>query len=118
MGNFVVAGRIGGQYGRALWLAAPHHLLALYREPRDAHPLRLGRCHALVGCGWAFPLAFNFLEAGKTYEATIYADAEDADYKTNPQAYNIYKEIVTTDSVLPISMARGGGFAISLEEKL
>ena len=60
---------------------------------------------------------FNFLEAGKTYEATIYADAEDADYKDNPQAYNIYTENVTSDSVLPISMARGGGFAISLEEK-
>ena len=60
---------------------------------------------------------FNFLEAGKTYEATIYADAEDADYKTNPQAYNIHTETVTADSVLPISMARGGGFAISLKEK-
>ena len=60
---------------------------------------------------------FNFLEAGKTYEATIYADAEDADYKNNPQAYNIYTENVTSDSVLPISMARGGGFAISLVEK-
>ena len=60
---------------------------------------------------------FNFLEAGKTYEATIYADAEDADYKDNPQAYNIYTENVTSDSVLPISMARGGGFAISMVEK-
>ena len=60
---------------------------------------------------------FSFLEAGKTYEATIYADAEDADYKDNPQAYNIYTENVTSDSVLPISMARGGGFAISLVEK-
>ena len=59
----------------------------------------------------------NFLDEGKTYEATIYADAEDADYKENPQAYKIWKETVTSDSVLPMSMARGGGFAISLQEK-
>ena len=60
---------------------------------------------------------FDFLEAGKTYEAIIYADAADADYKDNPQAYDIYKETVTAETVLPISMARGGGFAISLVEK-
>ena len=60
---------------------------------------------------------FSFLAPGKTYEATIYADAEDADYKENPQAYRIYKETVTSDSVLPLTMARGGGFAISLLEK-
>ena len=59
----------------------------------------------------------NFLTPGKTYEATIYADADDADYKENPQAYKIYKETVTSDSVLSMKMARGGGFAISLEEK-
>ena len=58
----------------------------------------------------------NFLEPGKTYEATIYADAEDAHYKNNPQAYKIYKETVTSDSILPITMAPGGGFAISLQE--
>ena len=58
----------------------------------------------------------NFLEPGKTYEATIYADAADADYKNNPQAYNIYKEKVTSESILPMNMARGGGFAISFQE--
>ena len=58
---------------------------------------------------------FSFLEPGKTYEATIYRDADDADYKENPQAYVIEKLKVTSDTVLPITMARGGGFAISLE---
>jgi len=58
---------------------------------------------------------FSFLEPGKTYEATIYRDADDADYKGNPQAYVIEKLKVTSDTVLPITMARGGGFAISLE---
>ena len=59
----------------------------------------------------------DFLEKGKKYEATIYADAPDADYKENPQAYKIYKKTVTSKSVLTMDMARGGGFAISLVEK-
>ena len=59
----------------------------------------------------------NFLDPGKTYEATIYADADDADYKENPQAYKIWKQDVTSEDVLSMTMARGGGFAISFEEK-
>ena len=59
----------------------------------------------------------NFLESGKTYEATIYADAADADYKENPQAYTIEKKNVTSEDVLSMTMARGGGFAISFVEK-
>ena len=55
----------------------------------------------------------NFLEPGKTYEATIYADADDADYKDNPQGYKIWKQNVTSEDVLTMTMARGGGFAIS-----
>ena len=58
----------------------------------------------------------NFLESGKTYEATIYADAENADYKENPQAYTITRKDVTASDVLSMTMARGGGFAISFEE--
>ena len=59
----------------------------------------------------------DFLEAGKVYEATIYADAQDADYKENPQAYEISTREVTSEDVLQMIMARGGGFAISFEEK-
>ena len=59
----------------------------------------------------------NFLESGKTYEATIYADAENADYKENPQAYTITRKDVTASDVLSMTMARGGGFAISFIEK-
>ena len=59
----------------------------------------------------------NFLEPGKTYEATIYADAENADYKENPQAYSITRKDVTASDVLSMTMARGGGFAISFVEK-
>lgn len=61
-------------------------------------------------------ISFNFLEAGKKYIATIYADAKDADYKTNPQAYTIRKVIVTNQSKLSQLSAPGGGYAISITE--
>ena len=60
--------------------------------------------------------ALDFLEPGKKYEATIYADAKDADYQTNPQAYEITRRKVTSKSRLKMDMARGGGFAISFKE--
>jgi hypothetical protein len=61
-------------------------------------------------------ILFNFLEHGKTYIATIYADAKNAHYKTNPQAYNIRKVVVTNKSKLQQWSAPGGGFAISIVE--
>lgn len=62
------------------------------------------------------PLSFDFLDADKEYVATIYADAKDADYATNPEAYIIYSGKVTAKSQTEIAMARGGGFAISIRE--
>ncbi|MBX2963138.1 MAG: glycoside hydrolase family 97 protein [Cyclobacteriaceae bacterium] len=58
--------------------------------------------------------SFDFLEANKTYVATIYADAPDAHYKTNPQAYTIRKVAVTNKSKLSQRSAPGGGYAISI----
>ena len=59
-------------------------------------------------------IKFDFLDAGKTYVATIYADAKDADYKTNPQAYTIRKVLVSNKSKLSQYSAPGGGYAISI----
>ena len=56
----------------------------------------------------------SFLPEGVPYEATIYADAPDADYETNPQAYTITKQTVTSATTLDLRMARAGGFAVSL----
>jgi hypothetical protein len=61
-------------------------------------------------------IAFNFLDAGKTYIATIYADGKDAHYKTNPQSYAIRKVVVTSKSRLTQLCAPGGGYAISIVE--
>lgn len=57
---------------------------------------------------------FSFLTKGQKYMATIYADATDADYETNPEKYVISRRVVTAKDKEKIFMARGGGFAISL----
>lgn len=57
---------------------------------------------------------FSFLTKGQKYMATIYADAKDADYETNPEKYVISRRVVTAKDKEKIFMARGGGFAISL----
>jgi len=64
--------------------------------------------------GFTSKISFDFLEPGKKYVATIYADAPDANYKTNPQAYTIRKMNVTSKTTLALKSAQGGGYAISI----
>ncbi len=66
--------------------------------------------------GYLSNLKFDFLDEGKQYLATIYADGPDANYKTNPQAYSIRKVLVTNKSMLKQKCAPGGGYAISVIE--
>ena len=61
-------------------------------------------------------ISFHFLEKGKKYMATLYADAKDAHYKTNPQAYTITQMKITNKSKLTQRSAPGGGYAISIIE--
>ena len=56
----------------------------------------------------------GFLDAGKKYMATIYADADDANYQNNPAAYKITKQVVDNKTVLSLKLAPGGGTAISI----
>ena len=56
----------------------------------------------------------DFLDKGRTYDCTIYADAPDADYEKNPKAYVITHRTVKKGVVLKLMQARGGGFAVSL----
>ena len=64
-----------------------------------------------------FDVKLDFLTPGVQYEATIYADAPDADFETNPKAYTITRQTVTSETVLNLRMARAGGFAVSLRAK-
>ena len=59
-------------------------------------------------------VSFDFLDDGKQYVATIYADAKDAHYRNNSQAYTIRKVVVTNKSKLKQVSAPGGGYAISI----
>ena len=55
----------------------------------------------------------SFLEKDKTYRAVIYADGKEADWITNPTAYEIIEKQVTAEDTLSVDMARGGGQAIT-----
>lgn len=73
-----------------------------------------------VGCtawenGHESTVALDFLDPGRKYEAVIYADAKDAHYKTNPQAYTITKKKVNGKTRLKLKAAPGGGYAISIK---
>jgi hypothetical protein len=57
----------------------------------------------------------GFLDAGKTYRATIYADGPGAHWKENPKAYTISTFVVTTKTILKLQLAAGGGAAVSLK---
>ncbi len=62
-------------------------------------------------------IKLDFLDKGRKYDCTIYADAKDAHYETNPKAYVITKQVVTAKDVLKLTEAPGGGFAVSLIAK-
>ncbi len=69
----------------------------------------------MVG-GRVSTIDFDFLDSDKFYVATIYSDAKTAHYKTNPQAYEIKKVLVSKKSKLKQWAAEGGGYAISIME--
>ena len=75
-----------------------------------------------VGCtageqGHESTLTLDFLDSGRDYEATIYADAPDAHYLTNAQAYTITRRKVNAKTKLKMKAAPGGGYAISIMPK-
>ena len=57
---------------------------------------------------------FYFLDDGITYNAVIYRDSDNADYRTNPTAVEIERMKIEKDNSLDVKLAGGGGFAISL----
>ncbi len=60
-------------------------------------------------------VSLDFLDKGKKYVATIYADADNADWKENPEAYKITKYLVDAGTKLKLKLANGGGAAISIK---
>ena len=95
--------------------AEPGEYITIARKAKNSDNWFIGNvCNEK---GFTSNLQFDFLDAGRKYIATIYADAKDAHYKTNPQAYTIKKMEVTSKSKLKLKSAPGGGYAISLVPK-
>ncbi len=65
----------------------------------------------------SYEIDFSFLPKGKSYNAVIYQDGENADYIENPQSYKILKKVVNHRTKLKVKLARSGGYAISLDPK-
>jgi len=94
--------------------AEPGRYITIARKDKHSNDWYVG-CTAYEG-GHTSELLLNFLDKGKKYEATIYADAKDANWKTNPKAYTITKQKVNAKTKLKLTAAQGGGYAISIKE--
>ncbi|SHF94558.1 Glycosyl-hydrolase 97 C-terminal, oligomerisation [Flavobacterium fluvii] len=94
--------------------AEPGYYLTIARKDKNSNNWFVGNNNGVKPR--TSTISLDFLEKGKKYDATIYADAKDADYKTNPQAYKITKQKVTNKTKLSITSAAGGGYAISIVE--
>lgn len=94
--------------------AEPGDYLIVARQAKDSGQWFVGGVTDELSRSFEVPM--SFLDAGENYEVTLYADSEDADYKTNPQSYVISKVSVTSESVVPVTMAPGGGFAMSIRK--
>ncbi|MDL2244521.1 glycoside hydrolase family 97 protein [Parabacteroides sp. OttesenSCG-928-J18] len=94
--------------------AEPGEYITIARKAKESNNWFVG--NVCGEKGFQSNISFDFLDPGKTYVATIYSDARDAHYKTNPQAYTIRKVVVTNKSKLRQQSAPGGGYAISIEE--
>lgn len=91
--------------------AEPGQYITVARKAKGTDNWFLGNVNGETGRVSTIDL--GFLEKGKKYTATIYADAKDANYKTNTQAYTIRKVVVTSNSKISQYSAPGGGYAIS-----
>ncbi|MDY5813588.1 MAG: glycoside hydrolase family 97 protein [Bacteroides sp.] len=102
-------------WNRSLYLEAePGDHITIARQAKNSTDW-------FVGCtageqGHTSRLSLDFLTPGKQYVATIYADAPDAHWETNPQAYTITQAVVTSKSRLMLRAAVGGGYAVKLSE--
>ena len=109
-------------------LAEPGDYIVVARKAKDMTAVEDAPEYAVKASGQWFiggvtdenartlQFSLDFLEPGVKYEATVYADARDADYRTNPEAYVISRRKVTSKSSLKMYMAPGGGFAVSIRE--
>ncbi len=93
--------------------AEPGEYVTVARKEKGAANWYIGAITNQNGRNAIIPL--DFLDKGTKYAITIYADADDADWKKNPEAYKITKYYVNAGTKLNIKLANGGGAAISIK---
>ena len=93
--------------------AEPAKYITVARKAKKTGDWYLGgKCDA---DGHQCSVKLDFLDKHAVYDCTIYADAKNADYKTNPKAYVITHRKVRRGDVLKFTEAPGGGFAVSMK---
>ncbi len=95
--------------------AEPYEYVTIARKQKDNNAWFIGSTNGYDPRTAMIDL--SFLPAGQKYTATIYADAKDAHYRNNPQAYTITTKTVTSKSKLRLFTAAGGGCAIKIVPK-
>lgn len=103
-------------WSQSIYLEAePADYITVARQDKNSNDWYIGgKCDEN---GHKSVLKLDFLDKDYIYDCTIYADAKDADYKNNPKAYKITHKKVKKGDVLKLTMAPGGGFAVSLEAR-
>ena len=101
-------------WDRSLYLEAePMEYIVAARKAKGSDQWFIGGVTGVEPHASAVKL--DFLDPNRKYEATIYQDAKDANYLTNPQAYVISRKTVNCKTVLKLNAVPGGGFAVSLK---
>ena len=101
-------------WDRSLYLEAePMEYIVAARKAKDSDQWFIGGVTGMEPHASAVKL--DFLDPNRKYEATIYQDAKDANYLSNPQAYVISRKTVNCKTMLKLNAVPGGGFAVSLK---
>lgn len=93
--------------------AEPGRYIVVARKDKNSDNWFIG-CSAAEE-GHKSTVKLDFLAPGRKYEATVYRDSDDADYRTNPAGFVVEKKKVTSKTRLPLKAAPGGGYAITLK---
>ena len=103
-------------WSQSIYLEAePADYITVARQDKNSNDWYIGgKCDEN---GHKSVLKLDFLDKDYVYDCTIYADVKDADYKNNPKAYKITHKKVKKGDVLKLTMAPGGGFAVSLKAR-
>ena len=95
--------------------AEPYEYVTIARKQKDVDAWFVGSTNGYDPRTSVLDL--SFLPAGQKFTATVYADATDAHYRTNPQAYTITTKTVTSKTKLKLFEAAGGGYAVKIVPK-